>query len=338
MEYKPEDENHFANRPFTNLTGFRASSCHNQAASEADRQAEDSGLFLRAIENMTENMAGPEAGARETHGFILSELAELPELADLAAAKKMRHSGGRRRAGIMRAKNVTNTSMSTPGQKAADASETAAANAAVSEASAGAVAAGGQERGDGQENEFLAALGPVIPLKKGRGRSVAPAARRPGARGALEPSFSESVEQSLGFALYYSEEYLEGHVVGMDEMSLNRLKMGQYSPEAHLDLHGLNAMQAFECLRDFLRQAWFRNLRCVLVVTGRGRNSPQGTGVLRHKLQAWLTQEPFKRVVLAFCTARPHDGGPGSIYVLLRRFRKKGHIAWQRLPSDPDLY
>lgn len=54
-------------------------------------------------------------------------------------------------------------------------------------------------------------------------------------------------------------------------------------------------------------------------------------GVLREKLQSWLTQDPFKRVVLAFCTAQSHDGGPGSVYVLLRKYRKKGRIYWERM-------
>jgi DNA-nicking Smr family endonuclease len=62
-------------------------------------------------------------------------------------------------------------------------------------------------------------------------------------------------------------------------------------------------------------------MRTVLVVPGRGRNSPNGMGVLREKLPHWLTQEPFKRVVLPFGTARSHDGVLGGIYLLLRKYR-----------------
>jgi len=40
---------------------------------------------------------------------------------------------------------------------------------------------------------------------------------------------------------------------------------------------------------------------------------------------------------LAFCTAKPVDGGPGSLYVLLRKYRKKGKIFWERYPVDLDL-
>ena len=63
------------------------------------------------------------------------------------------------------------------------------------------------------------------------------------------------------------------------------------SPEAHLDLHGLNAQQAFETLRGFMRGSWYKGLRTILVVPGRGKNSPDGVGVLRGKLQSWLTQD-----------------------------------------------
>uniref|UniRef100_UPI0026072BA5 Smr/MutS family protein n=1 Tax=uncultured Desulfovibrio sp. TaxID=167968 RepID=UPI0026072BA5 len=189
---------------------------------------------------------------------------------------------------------------------------------------------------DEESAAFLRAMGDARPLA-GRGREVAPVAETATPPPGSELSFRELMEGTLEFAVSFSDEYLEGHVVGLDPLIMGRLRSGALSPEAHLDLHGLNAVQAFGALRDFMRGAWYRSLRVVLIVPGRGRNSPQGQAVLREKLQLWLTQEPFKRVVLAFCTARPHDGGPGSVYVLLRKFRKKGRICWERLPMDADL-
>lgn len=184
---------------------------------------------------------------------------------------------------------------------------------------------------------FMQAVGGVTPLQ-GRGRDVIPVpeASTPPPNGQI--SLQDFMEGKLEFALSFTEEYLEGHVVGLDQMTINKLRAGSFSPEAHLDLHGLNAVQAFEALRGFLRGSWYKGLRTILVVPGRGRNSPDGVGILREKLQSWLTQDPFKRVVLAFCTAQPHDGGPGSVYVLLRKYKKKGHIYWERTPADSDLY
>ena len=131
---------------------------------------------------------------------------------------------------------------------------------------------------------------------------------------------------------------MEGYVVGVDPLILARLRSGQFSPEAHLDLHGQNAAQALNSLTWFIKNAYQRGLRTVLVVTGRGRNSPDGVGVLRPLLQRWLSKDPFKRVVLAFCTAKAGDGGPGAVYVLLRKYKKsRGKILWEHCPSDDDF-
>lgn len=186
-----------------------------------------------------------------------------------------------------------------------------------------------------EEDPFAVAMRNIKPLAR-KGRAVAP---RPNLRPAAklkEYTLEDFMAGKLEFAVSSTNEYLEGHVVGLDEVIMNRLREGGYSAEANLDLHGLNSSQAFEALRVFIRNAWLKDLRSVLIVTGRGRNSPDGQPVLRQKLQSWLTKEPFKRVVMAFCTAKPHDGGPGSIYVLLRRFRKKGPVSWERQFIEDD--
>lgn len=146
------------------------------------------------------------------------------------------------------------------------------------------------------------------------------------------------MDGKLQFALASTDEYVEGHVVGLDLLLVSKLQTGQFSPEAHLDLHGLNAAQAFPALVGFMRMAYMKGHRTVLVVPGRGKNSPLGVGVLRERIQEWFTQEPFRRVILAFCTARSVDGGTGALYVLLRKFKKtNGKVYWERRPADPDL-
>ncbi len=184
---------------------------------------------------------------------------------------------------------------------------------------------------------FSKAMQDVLPLQ-GKGRDVIPWIGPSMTPEQRQECFASMMEKSFEFSLSLKGEYLEGYVVGIDELTMNNLRRGVYSPEAHFDLHGLNAMQAYTALVGFFKTAWFKGLRTVLLVPGRGKNSPNGFGVLRDKLQLWLTQEPFKRVVLAFCTAQPTDGGAGTMYVLLRKQKKKGKINWERMPADPDLY
>ncbi len=184
---------------------------------------------------------------------------------------------------------------------------------------------------------FLERMGEVTPLAV-KGRSVLPPRHPTPSSPAVNDNMASLMENKLEFSVSFTDEYFEGHIVGLDMMTIEKLRSGQFSPEAHLDLHGLNSFQAFESLRGFMRSCWFKSLRSVLVIPGRGHNSLNGIGILRNKLQTWLTQEPFKRVVLAFCTAQPSDGGAGGVYVLLRKYRKKGKIYWERMPMDEDLY
>ena len=116
------------------------------------------------------------------------------------------------------------------------------------------------------------------------------------------------MDGKLEFAFLFTDEYLEGHVVGPDQMIMNKLRAGGAESGSAFDLHGLNAVQAWPCGVS-PRGCWYKGSHCA-GGAWRGRNSPDGMGVLREKLQSWLTQDPFKRVVLAFCTAQSHDGGP----------------------------
>ncbi|HIW78940.1 MAG TPA: Smr/MutS family protein, partial [Candidatus Bilophila faecipullorum] len=163
-----------------------------------------------------------------------------------------------------------------------------------------------------EDASFFAAVRDVKPLA-GKGREVA-AETPPLPQQVQAPGnpLQEFMEGKLEFALAFTDEYVEGHVLGLDLLTVGKLQAGQFSPESHLDLHGMNAQQAFEALVGFFRAAYFKGQRTVLVVPGRGRNSPHGVPILREKVQEWFTQDPFKRVILAFCTARPADGGAGA--------------------------
>ena len=69
-------------------------------------------------------------------------------------------------------------------------------------------------------------------------------------------------------------------------------------------------------VEQFVLKSVNSGLRCVLIVHGRGRNSPGQFPVLKDRLKHWLTRGKLGRFVLAFSTARAHDGGPGALYVL----------------------
>lgn len=106
--------------------------------------------------------------------------------------------------------------------------------------------------------------------------------------------------------------------VGVDRRTWLRLKRGQVTIEARLDLHGQTQEQAHRRLGQFLASTAQRGARCVLVVTGKGLASG---GVLRHMVPRWLNEGGNRERVLAFSSAQLRDGGDGALYVLLRRHR-----------------
>ncbi len=142
---------------------------------------------------------------------------------------------------------------------------------------------------------------------------------------------SSLVSGKIEFEIEYSDEFLFGFVRGTDSKVFQKLKNGAFSYESHIDLHGLNSDQALDSLLFFIRESFLHGQRCVLVVTGRGKNSPGGHSILKREVQEWLTRDPFKRIVLAFSTAQPKDGGAGAIYVLLRKQKKvQGKVQWDK--------
>jgi DNA-nicking Smr family endonuclease len=122
-----------------------------------------------------------------------------------------------------------------------------------------------------------------------------------------------------------TDEYIEGCVEGLDPRLIRKLRNGEFSRQAFLDLHGMIAEAAHAEVERFVLNAVGNGLRCVLLIHGRGRNSPGQFAVLKDRLKRWLTRGKLARVVLAFATARPHDGGCGALYVLLRRDRGRKH-------------
>lgn len=103
---------------------------------------------------------------------------------------------------------------------------------------------------------------------------------------------------------------------GVQHNVIRKLRRGQYSIGSELDLHGMTAREARLALIEFLGAARRANQTCVRIIHGKGLRSTNKGPVLKPKVARWLTQ--FDEV-LAYCTARPTDGGSGAIYVLLRK-------------------
>jgi DNA-nicking Smr family endonuclease len=121
------------------------------------------------------------------------------------------------------------------------------------------------------------------------------------------------------FSIQYTDEYMEGVAPNVDRRLTQRLHHGDFAVQGHLDLHGHTVDEARGEVERFLVAAYARGQRCVRLVHGRGRNSPDNRPVLKEQVRFWLSHGRLSRLILAFATAPTADGGAGAVYVLLRR-------------------
>jgi DNA-nicking Smr family endonuclease len=112
-----------------------------------------------------------------------------------------------------------------------------------------------------------------------------------------------------------TDESLFYHRPGINQEVVRKLRRGAWIVQAQLDLHGMRREEAREALAEFIRESSKRGLRCLRVIHGKGLGSVGKEPVLKGKVRAWLVQ---KEEVIAFCQARPHDGGAGAVLVLLQ--------------------
>jgi DNA-nicking Smr family endonuclease len=133
----------------------------------------------------------------------------------------------------------------------------------------------------------------------------------------LAASVSDDVDHE---SLLDSDESLQYAAPGIGPDVLRRLRRGEWTLQAQIDLHGHRVDEARVALAEFLRDSVKRGLRCVRVVHGKGLGSLGKVPVLKGKVRHWLRS---RDEVIAFCQARAADGGAGAVMVLLRPSTQK---------------
>lgn len=100
------------------------------------------------------------------------------------------------------------------------------------------------------------------------------------------------------------------------------LAKGKRAPQAKLDLHGMTLAAAERAVAHFIADAAQRDLRVVLIVTGKGLRLEGGRvfgGRIRAEFPGWLERAENRARIAGVRAAHPRHGGGGAFYVLLRR-------------------
>lgn len=106
---------------------------------------------------------------------------------------------------------------------------------------------------------------------------------------------------------------------GIDKNSDKKLKSGKLKIDLKLDFHGLTFSEAFDLLLYSIDRAYNQGFRCLLVVTGKGKNTKQGKDSIKSQISKWLQHPNISSKIIKYVDANIKHGGTGAIYILLKR-------------------
>ncbi len=179
---------------------------------------------------------------------------------------------------------------------------------------------------DEEEILFNKAMEGVVPISSKKSNKILPSRKTKKPPFVLSDDEDEVithlqnlVEGSIDMDITFSDEYVEGSIPGVSKNMIRKLKRGKIPVQDHIDLHGYTKKDAEDLVRRFLMDSQRKGYRCVLIVHGRGLNSLDSIPILKERLPVWLNRGPVRKIVMAFSSAKPYDGGTGALYVLLRR-------------------
>lgn len=184
----------------------------------------------------------------------------------------------------------------------------------------------GSSKDKSDEDLFQSAMKDVIPLKNDKNNTITTFEKEEKLSGwFLKPdkkpgeNFSNLMKESSAWDVSFSDEYMEGAVSGVGPKIMKRLKRGEFSVQDYIDLHGLTKKEAEGVVDEFIIKSYHKGMRCVLIVHGRGLGSLNHQPAIKKELPVWFRRGILKKIVLAFVTAKPCDGGAGALYVLLKK-------------------
>lgn len=161
----------------------------------------------------------------------------------------------------------------------------------------------------------------VVPIKKpdkialkNKTKPIAP--KKPAATKALENNDIESIFSDNINQLDPKEELFFARP-GIQKSLIRKFSCGRFpiNEEAKLDLHGLTLAAAKTQLAKFLTKCQQQKIRHSMIIHGYGKHASNNQALLKSAVNCWLRQYP---PTLAFASAKHHDGGIGSVYLLLK--------------------
>ena len=100
---------------------------------------------------------------------------------------------------------------------------------------------------------------------------------------------------------------------------LNSYKNRKVRPEGVIDLHGYRLHNAKIALQKYILNAYEKNIRNILIITGKGYNNK---GILKKEVPLWLNDQNLMSLLVNFEIAPKEFGGDGALLVKIKNKKK----------------
>ena len=101
---------------------------------------------------------------------------------------------------------------------------------------------------------------------------------------------------------------------------LNSYKHRKFRPEGVIDLHGYKLHNAKITLQNYILDAYEKNIRNILIITGKGFNNK---GILKKEVPLWLNDKKLMSLLVNYEIAPKKFGGEGALLVKIKNNKKK---------------
>ena len=105
----------------------------------------------------------------------------------------------------------------------------------------------------------------------------------------------------------------------LDIKTKRKLNTNKLVIDAIVDLHGETEIQAYEIIKNFIKNSYLNELKSIIIITGKGINNQ---GKLKVKTPLWLGNEELSKFIVGFKTMPNNKGGDGALFVKLKNKNK----------------
>lgn len=132
----------------------------------------------------------------------------------------------------------------------------------------------------------------------------------------IKPLHKVKIKTPLPTKFYQDSQKHDFKNILLDRRVEKKIRSGEFSVDAKIDLHGMTQAEAFDALAQFMAIQVKIGRRNLLVITGKGKGMK---GILRTNLPHWLESLPESSQILTLRPAALKHGGDGAFYVLLKK-------------------